>query len=176
MAVTQAFRNRADDIRADTRDAVLRIRADKTLREDVAYLRIKELQEQQRSKLSDLNQESNAYNQKRVQQAGQKAWGVPASETLSYRSAQASLEGITDPRTLQRRLDAAVETGDHVLSKAIGYTAHRTPGCGDVLASFVQSYPEAGPAIDDIATAQSSNGGVEGLDIVHMLAFAAPAY
>jgi hypothetical protein len=176
MAVTEAYRNRADDLRVDCRDRVASIKADPTLRADVKYTRIKDLNEQMRSGLAALNDESNRYNQQRVQRAGQKAWGVPASETLSHRQALASLDGVTDSRTLQRRLDQAVETGDSTLAKAIAYTAHSTPGCGDVLDSFVTAYPETKAAIEDISVAQSANGGVAGLDIVHMLAFVAPRF
>jgi hypothetical protein len=176
MAVAEKFRNRANDVRMDAQDAVNRVRADQTLRPEIAHQRIRDIQEQQRVTLAALNDESNRFNQDRVRKAGQKAWGVPASETLSHRQALAQVGGVTDPRILQRHLNEAVETGDATLAKACAYTAHRTPGCGEVLNSYVTAYPEAAGPINDIAVAQSSNGGVEGLDIVHLLAFAAPTY
>ena len=175
MAVAEKFRIKADALRLDVQATVGRVKADKDLRPEVAYTRVREINEQAKKKMAELKTQSDAFNAKYVQAAGQAAWGATPGETLSYRSALTGLEG-KNPRDLQRTMAQAVETGDRALAKACAYKAHTTPGAGAVLQDYRDAYPDVAPALDNLAKAQSDNGGVLGADVAHLFAFAMPTF
>ena len=147
-----------------------------TLKLDVQYRAIAEINEQARVKMNALRAESDAHNAKVIKAAQQAAWGALPGETLSYRSALTDLEKVTDVWQLQQKLSQAIETGDRTLSKAIAYTAAKIPGGQHVLDDYRESYPDVGEALDNIDAAQSMNGGQAGGEALHLFAFALPTF
>jgi hypothetical protein len=175
MAVAEKFRLKADALRLDVQATVRRIKSDDTLHPTYVYTAVAEANADGKKKMAELKTQSDAFNAKYVQAAGQAAWGATAGETLSYRSALTGLEG-KNPRDLQRTMSQAVETGDRTLAKACAYKAHTTPGADQVMQDYRNAYPDVAPALDNLAKAQSDNGGVLGNDVAHMFAFAMPDF
>jgi hypothetical protein len=74
---------------------------------------------------------------------------------MNYRHALDSVEGLTDPKDLDSRLERAVLTGDAALARAVAYRANET-GDGATVTKYLDTDGNARKAYEEWADAHEA--------------------
>ncbi len=107
------------------------IRADADLTREAKARRVRPLYEEAKREEARLRQERRDGLAERTRAAERKAFAPPALSgsdpalvQMNFRSALDSVEGITDPGVLARKLERANMTGDRTLARAVAWRAN----------------------------------------------------
>jgi hypothetical protein len=103
-----------------------------------------------------------AQTAERAASKGRKAFAAPAMHgadkalvAMNYRHALDSVEGLTDPKDLDSRLERAVLTGDAALARAVAYRANET-GDGATVTKYLDTDGNARKAYEEWADAHEA--------------------
>lgn len=107
------------------------IRAEEDLTREAKARRMRPVYEEAKREERRLHEERRSGLVERTRAAERKAFAAPAMPgadpalmQMNYRSALDSVEGITDPDTLARKLERANMTGDRTLARAVAWRAN----------------------------------------------------
>ncbi len=121
------------------------VRADQDLTAEARARRIEPIYREAKALDSKLRSERMTGLREKVRAAEKEAFAAPALRgadpallQLGYRNALDTVEGITDPNLLSRRLDRALLTGDAALAKAVAWRANEL-GADAVVRKFMDT-------------------------------------
>ena len=117
--------------KADLGREIERIRGDRDYSEGAKARRIASLYSRFKAEERQTLDEMKAETAQAAASKGRKAFEPPAMPgadkalvAMNYRHALDSVEGLTDPKDLDARLERAVLTGDSALARAVAYRAN----------------------------------------------------
>ncbi len=125
------------------------IRQDADLTREAKARRMRPIYEEAKREEARLRQERRDGLAERTRAAERKAFAPPAlrdadpaAAQMNYRAALDSVEGITDPGVLARKLERANMTGDRTLARAVAWRAN-DHGADQVVRAYLDTDEEA---------------------------------
>ena len=125
------------------------IRADEDLTREAKARMMRPVYEEAKREERRLHEERRSGLVERARAAERKAFAAPALHgsdpalvQMNYRAALDSVEGITDPGALARKLERAVITGDKTLARAVAWRANDY-GADRVVTAYLDSDEDA---------------------------------
>ncbi len=145
--------------KADLGREIERIRGDRDLSEGAKARRIAPLFARFKAEERRVLDEMKAETALTAAKKGQKAFEPPAMfgadralVAMNYRHALDGIEGLTDPKDLDARLERAVLTGDAALARAVAYRANET-GDSATVTKYLDTDGDARKAYEEWADA-----------------------
>jgi hypothetical protein len=136
-----------------------RIRGDRDFSEGAKARQIAPMYREFKAEERRVLDELKAETAERAAGAGRRAFKAPtlpsadkALVQMNYRHALDSVEGLTDPKDLDVRLERAVLTGDAALARAVAYHANEVDDVG-VVNKYLDNDPDARKAWEEWAEA-----------------------
>jgi hypothetical protein len=147
--------------KADLGREIERIRADRDYSEGAKARRIAPLYSRFKAEERRMLDEARAETAQMAASKGRKAFEAPtmhgadkALVAMNYRHALDSVEGLTDQKDLDARLERAVLTGDAALARAVAWRANET-GDGATVTKYLDTDGDARRAYEEWADAHN---------------------
>ena len=147
--------------KADLGREIERIRGDRDYSEGAKARRIAPLYSRFKAEERRILDEAREETAQAAASKGRKAFEAPAMTgadkalvAMSYRHALDSVEGLTDPKDLDARLERAVLTGDSALARAVAYRANEA-GDSATVNKYLATDEEGRKAYEEWASAHA---------------------